>query len=284
MQGTGLTSFPSAYSTTTRSHDSVSASQITYNVTPMGSVSSSIINNTCVNVGNVTLNLHGKIIAGVHYACGGNLDPATDTFGVSAHSVGGAVKSSPYSGSDPSSNFDYEIGWSSGSCSGCADTAVTIDTALIPNTRSFGFQDNVYSNQGTCGDAIVLQSVLVMGTSSNGYSNVWGIEPFNYNQNQQCTLSTTTVNNNIMTGINLANANRQFEMWYVIGSGGYPTTADLLIYTDNQGDFNLFTQNIPGGYTNQVDGWELVVVCSSNGCNTNFSSGSGAIVYYQNNI
>ena len=199
-------------------------------------------------------------------------------------SVGFTSTADRKSGSDPSGNMNYMIGWSSGFCataSGnyCADTQVGESTLMQPNTNYWSIQDNVYA--GLCAtNAISYQNSPVIGTYANSWGNYWydGIVTYHY-----CLYSSYSYNSyNILSGTNL-NWNTVFETWYTLGSGGYPTTAWLTVSPPSGGSYT-YSAAIPNNPNTGPTGWEQNIVCSNGGCYTTFAGGIGWVNYYQTNM
>jgi len=151
---------------------------------------------------------------------------------------------------------------------------------MEPNTNGWSEQDNAYGND-FCGDTLNYQNVPNIGTSANNYANKWGVAFVSY---PFCLYSTVTESfYNILSGTNL-NSGTVFETWYTLSSSGYPTTAWLVVYPPG-GNYYTYSASIPNGNPNiAINGWENVVVCDFNGCNTTFNGGAGTIYYYQLNM
>lgn len=189
----------------------------------------------------------------------------------------------PYCGY--SSNINYAMTWSSGSCTNgiigvCADSNLGETGQFVFNTPSWSLQDNAYGNSG-CGPTINYQITIAPGSSSNSYNNQFYI---GWNTYPYC-LSTSYGYNwySFLSGTNI-NEGDTLEEWYNINSNGYPTSATYSIIFSN-GQSDMYTFSMPsGGPHIAINAWELVAVCKSGGCSTTFSSGSGFFNYFQKNI
>lgn len=254
---------------------------------------------TCTYVDNITLVTGFGTHTSMYFDCSGaptiTSSPLGDTVtfsnGTSRHLTAATSNSKETSSSvgllHPASvggNLNYVSGWTSGSCnngiSECTDTTVDDSTTMVPNTPYWGIQDNVYGSNGICGSTMNYQIAAIIGTSANSYANQWGE---GYATWPLCVFSSDTDTfYNVLAGQNL-NSGIVFETWYTLSSGGYATTAYITFYTPT----NTYTYSaaIPSGNPNiAINGWEQVVVCSTNGCTTNFTGGAGSIGYFQNNI
>jgi hypothetical protein len=233
------------------------------------STSGSNQSGSCPYVGLITLVLaNGTSITAKHYECSG----------------APVVSSTTRDGPQPltaSGNSNYVISWSSGSCNvACTDTQVAETNIMKPNTAYWSIQDNALVNQ--CGGTqMSYQDVMVVGTSSNSYTNQLGIEWFAF---PYCLFTTTnTATYNILGGYNL-NSGTTFETWYTLASGGNPTTVWVRVTNTAIGN-NVFSYALPSGYPSYpITAWEENVVCSSLSCTTNFTQGSGSLIYYQNYV
>ncbi len=183
-----------------------------------------------------------------------------------------------------SGNNNYLMYWTSGSCSSvyCTDTDVGISTTMAPNTAYWSVQDNAVAT--VCGSSyMTYQDVMVVGTYTNGYNNQFGVQWLNQSPCGTPVGSATTYY--ILTGTNLNVAKINFNTYYTLSSGGHPTAANDEIVDLNNGNYWVYTYPMPSGSpTYAINGWEENLVCSSSSCTTNFTAGSGYLVYYQSNI
>lgn len=224
---------------------------------------------SCMYVGLITLILpNGTTTSAKHYECSGAPIGSTTT----------SLRVRPATASGQS---NYVMSWSSGSCnSGCTDTQVAETNIMKPNTPYWSIQDNALV--GLCSTTLLAyQDVIIIGTSSNSYANKMGIEWYAYPTCYGSTTSYTTYN--ILGGNNL-NSGTTFNTWYTLASGGNPTTAWVEVYNLSIGN-NVFSYSLPSGYpTYPITAWEDNIVCSSSKCTTDFTGGSGSLIYYQNYI